>query len=243
MDNDELQNGLSPVEREIDVLLKKAIEFLQTYRAIDAMPFLSRALAMVESDVVQWRVSAAVYGYAAEAYIQLRQNDHAICFYKRAFDVSENEDCKANFAGLVAGYYQREGKNTEAQQYAKSALTLAKNPELLIYPNQIMGNIALSEGDYPKAIEFLNKAASYSEACHCIVQLGLIIMDISETFLKMGRNEIALSEIYRAERYVKESNNLDLYFRCAVRRARILFLMGMDDEAKALIMSLDEQKN
>ena len=55
--------------------------------------------------------------------------------------------------------------------------------------------------------------------------------------------EIALSEMFRAERYAKESRNLDLMFRFVVRRAKVMFKMGKNEEAKALIMALDEQKN
>ena len=59
----------------------------------------------------------------------------------------------------------------------------------------------------------------------------------------MGKLETALSEMFRAERYAKESRNLDLMFRFVVRRAKIMYKMGKDEEAKALIMALDEQKN
>ena len=59
----------------------------------------------------------------------------------------------------------------------------------------------------------------------------------------MGLSETALSETYRAERYVKECRNLDLYTRCAIRRAKILFIMNRDEEARTLIMALDDQKN
>ena len=71
----------------------------------------------------------------------------------------------------------------------------------------------------------------------------MIIMDISAIYMKMGLNETALSEIYRAERYVKECRNLDLYRQCAIRSAKILYMMGKDEEAKRLVMAIDEQNN
>lgn len=59
----------------------------------------------------------------------------------------------------------------------------------------------------------------------------------------MGKLETALSEMFRAERYAKESRNLDLMFRFVLRRAKLMYKMGKDGEARALIMTLDEQKN
>lgn len=43
-------------------------------------------------------------------------------------------------------------------------------------------------------------------------------------------------------RYIKESHNFDLFQRCAIRRAKILYKMGRDEDAKNLIATLDEQK-
>ena len=66
---------------------------------------------------------------------------------------------------------------------------------------------------------------------------------MAAVYYEMGKLEIALSEMFRAERYAKESRNLDLMFRFVVRRAKIMYKMGKDEEAKKLIMALDEQKN
>ena len=81
-----------------------------------------------------------------------------------------------------------------------------------------------------------------AEQAHCLTDLAMIIMDMSALFVKMGKLETALSEVYRAERYIKESHNFDLFLRCAIRRAKILYKMGRDEDAKNLIVTLDEQK-
>ena len=85
-------------------------------------------------------------------------------------------------------------------------------------------------------------AAEQAEQAHCTTDMAMIIMDISVIYLKMGMPETALSEIFRAERYVKECRNTDLYLRCAIRRAKILYKMGKDEEAKKLVLALEEQK-
>ena len=134
------------------------------------------------------------------------------------------------------------GNKVAAIEYAEKALKTATAPELLSRPYQIKGGIAIEEGDYPKALELMNKAAELAEENHCVTDLAMIIMDISVVYMKMGRKETALSEIYRAERYVKECRNLNLYMRCAIRRAKILYSMGKDEEAKKLVCALEEQK-
>ena len=128
-------------------------------------------------------------------------------------------------------------------KWADNALETATEPDLMAGPYHIKGGIAAEGGDYPKAIELLNKAAAYAEESHCLTDLAMIISDISAVFSRMGKLETALSEMFRSERYAKESRNLDLMFRFAVRRAKLMYKMGKDEEAKALIMTLDEQKN
>lgn len=233
---------LTPVEKEIDSLLGKSDLYLQTYRAIDAENVLKPALNMIESNDVQWRVKAAVFRNMGQALFQLGQFDVAMRFFIKSYEVIEDDDGKAAAAGLIAGYYLQVKNKQKALEYAEKALMTAKAPELKSRPYQIQGGVAMEDGDYTKALELMNKAAELAEESHCITDLAMIIMDISVIFMKMGRKETALSEIYRAERYVKECHNPDLFMRCAIRRAKILYSMGKDEDAKKLICALEEQK-
>ena len=233
---------LTPIEKEIDALLGKSGFYLQTYRAIDAQKVLIVALDMIENNEVKWQVKAAVYRNMGQALYQQGSFDEAMKFFNQSYDVPEDGNDKAAAAGLIAGYYLQAGNKVAAIEYAEKALKTATAPELLSRPYQIKGGIAIEEGDYPKALELMNKAAELAEENHCVTDLAMIIMDISVVYMKMGRKEIALSEIYRAERYVKECRNLDLYMRCAIRRAKILYSMGKDEEAKKLVCALEEQK-
>lgn len=233
---------LTPIEKEIDCLLGKSGFYLQTYRAIDAENVLKQALDKADNNDVQWQVKAAVYRNMGQALFQMGQYEEAMKFFAQSYEVMEDGNDKAAAAGIIAGYYLQEGKKQEALEYAEKALQTAKAPELISRPYQIQGGVAIDEGDYPKALKLMNKAAELAEESHCITDLAMIIMDISVIFMKMGRKETALSEIYRAERYVKECRNLDLYMRCAIRRAKILYAMGKDEEAKKLICALEEQR-
>lgn len=233
---------LTPIEKEIDVLLVKSCRYLQTYRSIEALRVLNQAQVMVEENEVKWQVKAALYRNKGQAFYQQGQFDEAMQSFIQSYDIAEDGNDKAAAAGIIAGYYLQAGNKTAAMEYADRALNTATAPELFSQPYQIKGGIAIVEGDYPKALELMNKAAALAEDSHCIAELAMIIMDISVIFMKMGRKKTALSEIYRAERYVKESRNLDLYMRCAIRRAKILYSMGKDEEAKKLVCALDEQK-
>lgn len=233
----------TPIEKEVSGYLQKAGFFLQTYRAIDAMAVLSPALHIVEGNQVSSQIKAAVFRDMGQAQIQMDQMEEGLRFFIRSYETLENLNDKSAAAGMIAGYYLRDGKLDLAEEYAHKAQEKATAPELLAGPYHILGGIAARKGNYPKSIELLNKAAELAEDSHCISDLAMIIMDLSTIFMKMDLKETALSEIYRAERYVKECHNLDLYVRCAVRRAKILLVMGKEKEAKELIMALDEQTN
>ena len=233
---------LTPVERQIDQLLGKSAFYLQTYRAIDAVNVLQYTLSLAEGTEVRSQIKAVINRNLGQAKFQLGAWEEAMNYLIRSFELFEDDNDKAAVAGLIADYYFQGGKKEEALNYANNALRLAKAPELKAHPYQIMGGIAIEEGDYVKALELMNMAAERAEQAHCLSTLAMIIMDISVVFEKLGQLETALSEIYRAERYVKECRNWDLYLRCAIRRAKILYRLGRDAEAKALVCTLEEHK-
>ncbi len=234
---------LTPLEKEIDALLSKSVYYIQTYRAIDALNVLSEAQRMMNGQSVHWRIRTAVLKNTGQAYIQSGQLEKGLAYFAQSYEIIEDGVDKAAAAGLLAGYFLRDGKLEEAMKWADKALETVKVADIMIAPYQIKGGIAAAQGDYPKAIELLNQAAAYAEEAHCLTDLAMVISDLAAVYNEMGRMEIALSEMFRAERYAKESRNLDLMFRFVVRRAKIMYKMGKDEEAKALIMTLDEQKN
>lgn len=234
---------LTPLEQNINALIFKAGYFIQTYRALDALNVLAEAHRKMDGQEVHWRVRTAVLKNTGQAYIQLGQFEKGLACFAQSYVIIEDENEKAGAAAHLAGYFLRDGRLDEAMKWAEKALETATYPDLKAGPYQIKGGIAVEEGDYPKAIEQLNKAAAYAEKSHCLTDLATIISDLATVFMLMGKLETALSEMFRAERYAKESRNLDLMFRFAVRRAKLMYKMGKDGEAKALIMTLDEQKN
>lgn len=240
--NDEIID-LTPLEQKINALIFKAGYFIQTYRALDALNVLAEAHRKMDGQEVHWRVRTAVLKNTGQAYIQLGQFEKGLACFAQSYDIIEDENEKAGAAAHLAGYFLRDGRLDEAMKWAEKALETATDPDLKAGPYQIKGGIAVEKGDYPKAIELLNKAAAYAEESHCLTDLATIISDLATVFMLMGKLETALSEMFRAERYAKESRNLDLMFRFAVRRAKLMYKMGKDEEAKALIMTLDEQKN
>ena len=230
--NDEIID-LTPLEQKINALIFKAGYFIQTYRALDALNVLAEAHRKMDGQEVHWRVRTAVLKNTGQAYIQLGQFEKGLACFAQSYDIIEDENEKAGAAAHLAGYFLRDGRLDEAMKWTEKALETATYPDLKAGPYQIKGGIAVEEGDYPKAIELLNKAAAYAEKSHCLTTV----------FMLMGKLETALSEMFRAERYAKESRNLDLMFRFVVRRAKLMYKMGKDGEARALIMTLDEQKN
>lgn len=234
---------LTPFEREIDLLLRKSAYYLQTYRGIEAMNVLTTALKMIDGQNVKWQVRMAVLKNTGQACIQLGQLEKGLAYFIQSYEIIEDGDGKAAAACQLAGYFLRAGRLEEAMKWADKAQKTVTEKELMVGPYQIKGGIAAAQGDYPKAIELLNKAAACAEETHCLTDLAMVISDLAAVYNEMDRMEIALSEMFRAERYAKESRNLDLMFRFVVRRAKIMYKMGKDEEAKALIMTLDEQKN
>lgn len=234
---------LTPIESEVDELLCKSVLYIQSYRTIEAQNVLNKALRLVESNKeVRWQLKFVTYRNLGDSYVQMGNIDEGIRYFIKSYEVNQDGNVKAAAANTVASYFLMKGDNIQAKFYADKAQETAEVPELLSRSYQIYGAIALAESNHQKALEQMNKAAELAENAHCLTDLAMIIMDMSMVFQSMGMMETALSEVYRAERYAKESHNLDLFIRCAIRRAKILYKLGKDEEAKSLIMALDEQK-
>lgn len=132
----------------------------------------------------------------------------------------------------------------QALQYFEESIQAAdQSGHPLARPYQMKGRLFASESKLEDAIEDLNRAAKIAEEGDALAELALIIMDISDVFWAKGMPETALSEISRAERYMKESHNLDIYNRLCVKQAARLFEMGKDEQGKQLIIDLSKQKN
>lgn len=235
--------NLSECEKTINDLLNQSFFFIQTYRAIEAENVLLQAQIIMNAGAVSNSIKSVVLRNLGQVNIQKGNLKEGIRYFIESYGCAEDGNDKAAIAGMIAGYYFREGNNIKALEFADKALETVTAPELNAMPYQIKGGVADREGDYTSAIEFFNKAAELAEKAHCLSDLATYIMDLSAVYMKMGMPETALSEMYRAERYVKECRNLDLYTRCSIRRAKILYMMGRDEDAKKLIMALDNQKN
>lgn len=233
----------TPEEKRICHLLEEGNICIQTYRGLEALPILHEALSITEANDIHWILQFAVRRDLGRAYSQIGDKKSGLQFQIQAFEICQDPDVKASSAAIIADEYLRSGNTVLALEYSQKSLDCKPiSLDLMSKPYQVMGGAAALEKDFMKAIKLLNQAAEYAEQSHCLTDLAMIIMDLSAVYTHLGKPETALSEIYRAERYVKESRNLDLYTRCAVRRASILYQLGRDEEAKKVILGLDEQK-
>lgn len=234
---------LSPAEKQIEALLQKSGFYLQTYRAIDAMTVLNIAQEIISKTDVRWQLKSPVFSNIGNAYIQRGKLNNGIEYLKKAYECNEDGNNKAELAITIASYLYRSGDRMKALEYAEKGMETATALNLKAACVHIQGAVAANEKNFQKAIELFNTAVELAEQTHCLSDMAMYILDIAAVYLQMGLPETALSETYRAERYIKECRNLDLYTRCAIRRAKILFLMNRDKDAKTLIMSLADQQN
>lgn len=243
MDINSIPIDLSPAEKQIYEILQQSAFYLQSYRAIEAIRVLDIAQNIISKNNVRWQLKSPVFSNVGNAYIQMGNLQDGIEYLIKAYDCNEDGNKKAAIAITIASYYYRSGDKKKALEFADNGIETATALELKAACFHIQGAVAANEKDFSNAIELFNKAVELAEQTHCLSDMAMYILEIATVYLQMGLNETALSETYRAERYVKECRNLDLYTRCAIRRAKILFIMNREEEARTLIMALDDQMN
>lgn len=234
---------ITTIEGKINNMMSEASHFIAIHNGIEAVTILMEALKLMEKTSVRWQMKTTLYQMLGDAQYQAGTYDDAIVSYIQAYECNEDDNGKAAAANIVASQCLNKGDESQAFIYADKALETATAPEIKSQSYQIKGGITAQHGNYQDGIKLMNRAAELAEEVHSYSELAMIIMDMAGIFMTMGRPETALSEIFRAERYAKETRNMNLYMRCAIRKAKILYKMGKDDEAKALILALDEQKS
>lgn len=62
----------TPIESEVDELLRKSVLYIQSYRTIEAQNVLNKALRLVESNKeVRWQLKCVTYRNLGDSYVQM----------------------------------------------------------------------------------------------------------------------------------------------------------------------------
>lgn len=161
----------------------------------------------------------------------------------KSLEYIDNDDEKALTYYQCACYLLQKGKIAEAEKYSLLCDKLANSDEMKMDAKKMLGRTESYKKNYDEALKNFNEAAYYAEESHNERSLCLIILEIADIFEKKGFPEIAISEISRAETHAKASTILDLYLRCAVKKAKLLYELGRNDDAQKVIMSIPEQND
>lgn len=229
---------------KIEEHLNKARLFTQTLRPVLAENEL-RKLTFLEED------GCCDIGYRI-AYLDLRhrlaifngENDAGMSFMEKAITIAPDDNSRgAMCASLAHDYYYRQADRVKTVVYADKALSLVDEPVLKISPLSLKGFCLLDESKYEEALQCFGDAEYIAEQAHAPGERATTIMGIAKVYRAMGKLEIALSEMTRAERYAKETRNLELGLKFYIKKIDLLFEMGKDAEARQLITLLAKQEN
>lgn len=177
---------------------------------------------------------------------RMQKMEWAIASMSYAYSLAEDAHNKGVYACNLADFYFKVGKISESIAYCDKALMSTDEVDVQIRAKHFKGRAICFSGnvsDLNESIRILNEAAEEAEKGMFYTELALIIMDLSNVFVKMGMIDTAITELYRAEGYMRKNNNLDLYTRLCVKRAQLLYEQGCDEEAKKLILDLGKQNN
>lgn len=168
--------------------------------------------------------------------------ESSLSMYKKAAEVTTDPRQQSRCLCLMAEISHRLKQTDEAIKYCNMAIDSASestgSEEFKITPLCIKGRIAFQANNYDSAIKYYNEAARIAEELHLPVELAATILNIAKLFDLIGKNEIAMNEMLRAERYAKEAHDYNLQCRVVIQRVNLLYKMGKDEIAKQVIQGM-----
>ena len=143
--------------------------------------------------------------------------------------------------------FQIKGREKEVIKYCDDAVSYAEMVDgqdaFKTEPMRMRAIIAYEKGDDDSAIQYISECLNYSESANLPVEKAVSFSFRSKIFERQGKLQLALDDLYRAERYVKESHDYNHYCRIAIQRLALMYKLGYDEQAKEATMAIAKDKD
>lgn len=163
------------------------------------------------------------------------QFNESLKYLERAVEYTEDTDQKSTIYGNIAVYLIQKNRMVDAQSYVDKCFEFALSDSSKTFAYKIKGRILYLNNSLDESLECFTEAAHYAEITHNENMLFYITLEIAFVFEKMNRVNIAFSECDKAEQYARFLKDLNLFHRCAIYKAQLLYKLGRDEDAKKLI--------
>lgn len=143
--------------------------------------------------------------------------------------------------------FQIKGREKEVIKYCDDAVMYAEMVDgedaFKTEPMRMRAIIAFESGDDDSAIQYISECLRYAESANLPVEKAVGFSLRSKVFERQGKLQLALDDLYRAERYVKESHDYNHYCRIAIQRLALMYKMGYDEQAKQATIAIAKDKD
>lgn len=235
------------IEERLYVLLHRADDQLayHNYPYAESLLLKARALLSETSDV---GIVLHHNDIACRLAIAKMDFTQALNWCKSSLNLTEEPliISKTSFMAAQCLFYIK-GRETEVIKYCDDAIKYAnmvdKQDAFKTEPMRYKAIVAFESGDDDLAMHFINECMRFADDANLPVEKAVSCSLRAKIFERKGKLQLALDDLLRAERYVKEDHDYNHYCRIAIQRVALMFKMGLDEQAKEVILAIAKDKD
>lgn len=235
------------IEEQLFILLHKAEDQLIFHNYSYSESLLQQAQLLLSEST---EIGAKLHhnDIAARLEMARQKPQEALAWMEDSLRLSQEPLVLSRVSFMAAQcLFQIKGREKEVIKYCDDAVMYAEMVDgedaFKTEPMRMRAIIAFESGDDDSAIQYISECLRYAESANLPVEKAVGFSLRSKVFERQGKLQLALDDLYRAERYVKESHDYNHYCRIAIQRLALMYKMGYDEQAKQATIAIAKDKD
>ena len=240
-------NNPISIEEQLYVLLHKAEDQLAYHNYSYSESLLHQARQLLPQST---EIGAKLHHNDIAARLALAKGEpqDALVWMEESLGLTKDPLALSRTSFMAAQcLFQIKGREKEVIKYCDDAVSYAETVDgqdsFKTEPMRMRAIIAFEKGDNDSAIQYISECLRYAESANLPVEKAVAFSLRSKVFERQGNLQLALDDLYRAERYVKENHDYNHYCRIAIQRLALMYKMGYDEQAKEAAIAIAKDKD
>lgn len=235
------------IEDQLFVLLHKAEDQL-VYNNYSYSESLLRQAQSLLSQSTEIGAKLHHNDIAARLELAKQRPQEALAWMEESLKLTQEPLVLSRVSFMAAQcLFHIKGREKEVIKYCDDAILYAEKVDgqdaFKIEPMRMRAVIAFENGNDDLAIQYISESLRYADSANLPVEKAVVYSLRSKVFERQGKLQLALDDLYRAERFVKESCDYNHYCRIAIQRLALMYKMGYDEQAKQATIAIAKDKD
>ena len=178
-----------------------------------ATDYFLKSLKVAEANNIKIRIATALLNLGVVSSFNKQRPEKqadAVRYYLQAlplFEELEYQEAIGNVTVNLGEIYLEQHKLDSALFYFEKSLKAVEGSESVAYTLNDLGKVYQAKGDYPKALEYHNKALIFARQIEASQDIAISFLGLADTYKAKGDLQLALKNYKNAAEHSESSNN------------------------------------